>query len=84
VTDLFGQFPCLDRRDRYTVRMAYELRSGSEILARLEFRNMFGTFATAESADGCWTFKRVGFWHHRASIRMLDMDDGAGAVVATM
>lgn len=50
-------------------RMEYELRSGADLLATLKCRNMFGTFATAEGADGCWTFKRVGFWQNRASIR---------------
>ncbi len=48
--------------------MEYELRSGTDLLATLKCRNMFGTFATAASADGCWTFKRVGFWQN-GSIR---------------
>ena len=47
----------------------YELRSGGDLLATLRFRSMFGTFARAESEDGCWTFKRMGFWQNRASIR---------------
>lgn len=55
-------------------RMEYELRSGTELLATLTFKNMFGTFATTESADGCWTFKRVGFWQKRASIRACGSD----------
>jgi hypothetical protein len=54
--------------------MDYELRSDADLLATLTFRNMFGTFATAESADGCWTFKRVGFWQNRASIRACGSD----------
>jgi hypothetical protein len=53
----------------HAAQTEYELRSGADLLATLKFRNMFGTFATAESADGCWTFKRVGFWQNRASIR---------------
>ena len=55
-------------------RMDYELSSGADLVATLKFRNMFGTFATAESADGCWTFKRVGFWQNRASIRACGSD----------
>ena len=55
-------------------KMEYELRSGADLLATLKFRNMFGTFATAEGADGCWTFKRVGFWQNRANIRACDSD----------
>ena len=51
------------------LKMEYELRSGEEAVATLRFRSSFGSFATAESADGCWTFKRVGFWQTRATIR---------------
>ncbi len=50
-------------------KMQYELRAGEEIVATLRFRSSFGSFATAESADGCWTFKRVGFWQTRGTIR---------------
>lgn len=50
-------------------KMQYELRADEEIVATLHFRSSFGSFATAESADGCWTFKRVGFWQTRATIR---------------
>jgi hypothetical protein len=50
-------------------KMAYELRAGDELIATLRFRSSFGSFATAESADGCWTFKRVGFWQTRVTIR---------------
>ena len=50
-------------------KMEYELRAGEDIIATLRFRSSFGSFATGESADGCWTFKRVGFWQTRATIR---------------
>lgn len=50
-------------------KMEYELRAGNELVATLRFRSSFGSFATAESADGCWTFKRVGFWQTKATIR---------------
>jgi hypothetical protein len=50
-------------------KMEYELRAGDELIATLRFRSSFGSFATAESEDGCWTFKRVGFWQIRATIR---------------
>jgi hypothetical protein len=49
--------------------MEYELRSGAELVATLKFRSMWGTLASAESGDGRWTFKRVGFWQSRATIR---------------
>ena len=50
-------------------KMEYELRADDELIATLRFRSSFGSFATAESADGCWTFKRVGFWQTKATIR---------------
>jgi hypothetical protein len=52
----------------------HELRSEDEIVATLAFRSVFGTLATAEGADGCFTFKRIGFWRSRANIRECDSD----------
>jgi hypothetical protein len=54
--------------------MEYELHADDELIATLNFRSSFGTFATAESADGCWTFKRIGFWQTRATIRRCGWD----------
>src|SRR5262245_50775175 len=51
------------------LKMNYELRAAEELVATLGFRSMLGSFATAESKDGCWTFKRVGFLQTRATIR---------------
>jgi hypothetical protein len=51
------------------LRLEYELHSGEDLVATLRFRGMFGTLATATSGDGSWTFKRVGFWQNRATIR---------------
>ena len=56
------------------LKMAYELRAGDELVATLNFRSMWGTFATAESVDGCWTFKRVGFWQNKATVRVCESD----------
>ena len=56
------------------LKMHYELRAGDELVATLRFRNSFGSFATGESADGCWTFKRVGFWQTRVTVRSCDGD----------
>ena len=47
----------------------YELRAGDDVAATLDFKSSFGSFATGRSGDGCWTFKRVGFWQTRATIR---------------
>ena len=51
------------------MKMEYELRAGEMIAATLRFRSSFGSFATAASADGSWTFKRVGFWQTRVTVR---------------
>ncbi len=53
----------------HALRKEYELLADGERVATLRFRSAFGTFATAESAEGCWTFKRVGFWQARVTVR---------------
>lgn len=55
-----------------------ELRAGDEVVGRMERRSIFGTLATSESADGCWTFKRVGFLMARATIRACGSDENIG------
>lgn len=57
-----------------TFKMEYCLFAGDEMAATLKFRSSFGSFAIAESADGCWTFKRVGFFQTRATIRECDSE----------
>jgi hypothetical protein len=57
-----------------TFKLEYELRADDELAATLRFRSSFGSLATAESADGCWTFKRVGFWQTRATVRHCGAD----------
>ena len=56
------------------LRPDYELRSADALVATLRFRSIWGTFATAQSGDGCWTFKRVGFWQTRATIHPCDSE----------
>ena len=56
------------------LKKEFELRSGSQVLGRLVFKNSFGSFATGTSVDGCWTFKRVGFWQTRVTIRRCDSE----------
>ena len=53
----------------------YELQVSGELAATLCFRSSFGSLATAESADGCWSFKRTGFWQTRVTIRRCDVDE---------
>jgi hypothetical protein len=47
----------------------FDLRNREGLVATLSFRNASGTFASARSADGRWTFKRVGRWQTRATVR---------------
>jgi hypothetical protein len=58
----------------HTLKMEYELHADMELAATLRFRSSFGSFATAESADGCWTFKRIGFWQTQATVRACDVE----------
>lgn len=51
------------------LKMNYELKSGDNVVGTLRFRSSFGSFATAENADGCWTFTRTGFFQIRTTIR---------------
>jgi len=51
------------------LRMEYELRARDELAAVLRFLSSFSSHATAESADGCWTFERVGFWRNKTVVR---------------
>jgi hypothetical protein len=55
-------------------KMEYVLSAGDQEAATLQFRSSFGTFATAQSADGCWTFRRVGFFQTRVTIRDFTTD----------
>lgn len=57
-------------RQPNALKMEYELLANNQTAATLRFRSSFGTLATAESADGCWTFKRVGFWKPHVTIRV--------------
>lgn len=57
------------------LKMQYELHAGGDVAATLRFRSSFGTLPTAESADGCWTFKRVGFFQTRVTVRTCGADN---------
>ena len=46
----------------------YELRFGDELIATLCFPKIFSSAAIAENGDGCWTFKRVGFFRKKTII----------------
>jgi hypothetical protein len=47
----------------------FELRAGEALLATLSFRSAFGTLAVGETAEGSWSYKRLGFLNPRLSVR---------------
>jgi len=53
----------------------YQLLTGETLAATLNFRSSWGTLAFAISGDGDWTFKRIGFWENKASIRAKDSEE---------
>ncbi len=53
-----------------TSARAFELRVGDELLATLRFQSAFGSLAVADSSAGSWTFKRVGFFNPRVTVRV--------------
>jgi hypothetical protein len=61
------------------MKMNYQMEHGEAVVTSLRFKSVWGTLATAENADGCWTFKRIGFWQTKVTIRAC----GSEAEVAT-
>lgn len=52
----------------------FELRAGADAVGALSFRSVWSYLAAATSADGAWTFKRVGFWRPVIAIRAAGSD----------
>lgn len=50
----------------------FELRFEGAVYATLTFRSAFGTLAVAETGEGRWSFKRIGFLQPRVTVRILD------------
>jgi hypothetical protein len=48
----------------------FELRTGEGLAGVLHFRSLMGTLAAAENATGRWTYKRVGFFNTRVTVRV--------------
>jgi hypothetical protein len=63
-------------QQRGTAKFDYELFVEGEpsAAAILSFRRTLGSLATAECADGCWTFKRVGMLQPRVTARRCGSD----------
>jgi len=47
----------------------YDLTAGPDVVGLLRWESMFGSLATAEAAEGTWTFKRAGFLSPRLTVR---------------
>lgn len=59
-------------------KRTWTLDGGEEALATLRREKAFGTLATGEAAGGRWTFKRVGFFRVRVTIRPEGSDQEIG------
>lgn len=57
-----------------TMQRSFVLTQGQDIYATLDFNSPFGTLAVAESAEGIWTYKRMGAFRPRISIRIKDIE----------
>ncbi len=47
----------------------FSLHQGGRAFATLAWRSEFGTLAVATTALAAWSFKRVGFWSPRVTVR---------------
>ncbi len=47
----------------------FSLHQGDRVFAMLAWRSALGTLAVATTAGGAWSFKRVGFWSTRVTVR---------------
>lgn len=57
-------------RQRQSFKRDYALHAGEEVLATLRWTTAFGSLAEATTAEGQWTFKRVGFWRPQVTVRV--------------
>jgi hypothetical protein len=56
------------------------LQAGEEVLAILHWERAQGSLAVAETADGRWTFKRVGLLRPRVTVRLAGEDADLAAL----
>lgn len=52
----------------------FELRAGDDPVGKLSFRSLWSYRASATSADGTWTLKRIGFWRPVITVRVSGSD----------
>ncbi len=48
---------------------SFELYSGETLVGRLDFQSAFGSLALGVTAEQSWSFKRVGFFNTRVTVR---------------
>ena len=72
IAELAGR-PLHWKQTRITERR-YLLRADDVEVATLAFRSAFGSLATGESGEGSWTFKRIGFFSTRITVRAANSD----------
>lgn len=53
---------------------AFELKAGEEVAGTLRWASSFGSLAEGVTADGHWTFKRIGFLNPQISVRLHGSD----------
>jgi hypothetical protein len=56
------------------LQRTYELRAGAEVIATVRCAQWRGACAVVEAGDSCWTFRRVGFWHPRVTVRVVGLE----------
>jgi hypothetical protein len=52
-----------------TMSRTFTLHSGEQEYASLDFQSAFGSLAIAETAGHTWSFKRMGFFNPRVTVR---------------
>lgn len=56
----------------------YTLATNEQPVATLRFSSALGNAATAQSADGCWTFDRSGVLNRQTTIRPCNQEEQIG------
>lgn len=59
----------LEWRQPHLMEPLFELKGDGELYASLKFSNSFGSLATGITAEGEWTFKRLGFLSTMVTVR---------------
>lgn len=62
----------------------FELHGPGELVGSLRWERALGTLATGEYRGKRWTFKRVGFWNPRVTVRREGSPDNLGVFHASV